>query len=352
MGVSPEHGRRASVLDMAKSEVVTPTFLNRDRAGTFAQNSARVLALTLARDRVLGLDLAREFARNCADYLGIVFLSDSPYTSSEILKAGTDEFYTFLYRVEQASALALALDRVLARDLNTHTYIRAHRRRSSRTVLRNRVRARFRPQLSDQGIDKNPIFSRTVGGLFALIDAFCRCKPVTVTSDRARDLSLELSAAFDMLRVPYARASELSLGLHQNLSSIDLSYTDLPNAQLALAGLRGTNLHSSQLYNANLSGADLSLAHLVGATLRGADLSGCSLIGADLSYADLRGADLSRADMSRANPNGVVWSKTTTWPAAFEHEVWARSTEIEPGVFRVDEGGERSPLKELTPIRH
>jgi hypothetical protein len=353
IGVAPEQDRTASVLDIAKSGVVTPTFLNRDRAGTFAQDRGRVLALTLARDRELGLDLAREFTRNCADFLGRIFRSDNPYTSGENLIAGADEFYNFFCRVEQAHALALALDRVLARDLShTHVYLRSHRRRQTRAVLRSRARARFRPPVHDQRINENRISSKAVEGIFALVDAFCRCRPVTVTSSRARDLSLELSAAFDLLRISYTMASELSLGLHQDLSATDLSYTDLPNAQLASASLRAANFHSSHLYKANLSGADLSAAHLVGATLRGADLSGCPLIGADLSYADLRGADLSRADMSRATPTGVVWSRTTTWPAAFEHEMWARSTEIEPGVFQVDEGGERSPLKELEPIRH
>lgn len=351
IGVSAARQHGTAALDMARTEVLTPTFLNRDRVDTFGSNRGRILALTLARDPKLGFKLAREFARNCSDFLAGVFGSDNPYTFSEISTADTDEFHEFVLRVGQAHMLAVALDRVLARDLShTDAYLRSYKRRRARGRARHRTRAVVRPRISEQGVDGRHLVSSTAEDLFATIDSFYRGRPVTIASSRARDISLELTAAFARLRISYTQVSELSAGLHQNLANTDLRDTDLSNAQLGGASLRGSNLSGAHLEGANLSGADLSGAHLIGANLSDADLSGANLIHTDLGDANLKGADLIRANMSGADPHGVVWSKSTSWPAAFEREMWDRSREIEPGVFRVDEGGERSPLKEVVPV--
>ena len=353
IGVTSGRQSGTAVLDMAKTEVLIPTLLNRDRADTFGSNRGRILALTLARDSKLGFRLAREFARNCADFLAGVFGSDNPYTFSEISTADSDEFYEFVLRVEQAHMLAVALDRVLAHDLShTEAHLRSYKRRRARGRARHRTRALVRPRITEQGVDGRHLISSAAEDLFAAIDTFYRGRPVTIVSSRARDISLELTAAFDRLRISYMQVGELSAGLHQDLANTDLRGADLSSAQLGGVTLRGSNLSGAHLDGANLSGADLSGAYLIGANLSGADLSGANLIHTDLGDANLKGADLIRANMSGADPRGVVWSKSTSWPAAFEREMWDRSTEIEPGVFRVDEGGERSPLKELVPDRH
>jgi hypothetical protein len=61
---------------------------------------------------------------------------------------------------------------------------------------------------------------------------------------------------------------------------IDLSWTDLSQANLTGADLTGANLTG-----ANLTGADLTGANLTGADLTGANLTGANLIGVDLSNA-------------------------------------------------------------------
>ena len=354
IGIRSAGQRGPSVLDLARTEILNPTFLNRDRADTFASNRGRILALTLARNSKLGLRLARELARNCADFLAGIFGSDNPYTFSEISPADdSDEFYEFFFRVEQAHTLALALDRALAHDFSrADAYLRSYKRRRARGGARHRTRALVRPHITDEGVHGLPIFSYAAEDLFVAIDAFYRGRLVTIASGRTRDISLELAAAFDRLRISYSPVAELSAGLHQDLAGTDLRGADLSNAQLSRATLRGSNLSGANLDGANLSGADLSGAHLIGANLSGADLNFAQLIHTDLSDANLKGADLIRADMSGAEPRGVVWSKSTSWPAAFEREMWDRSREIEPGVFRVDEGGERSPLKEMDPVRY
>lgn len=81
-----------------------------------------------------------------------------------------------------------------------------------------------------------------------------------------------------------------------NLSGVNLSDTDL----------REANFNATQLINANLSGANLWGASLRDADLREANLSGANLnraiLGrADLRYTNLKEANLSGANLSRAN---------------------------------------------------
>jgi hypothetical protein len=350
--VAQPQKRRTSTYDLAMTTIVTPTFLNRERADRFGEDRGKVLALTLARDRELGLTLAREFAHNCADFLAGIFGSNNPDGLSNISGYHANELSEFYRLVEKAYTIALALDRVLARDLNrNHAYARSCERHRIRSSMRSYMRSFIRPHITDGGVRGDPAFLAAVENLLKLADIFYRPKPVTITSSRSRDISLDLIAATDMLRIPYTVPVQISTGLQQNLARIDLRGADLPGAQFACANLSNANLSTAHLSRANLSGANLNGSHLIGADLSETDLSGAQLVGTDLSDANLRGADLSFANMSEAEPRGIVWSKFTIWPAAREREMWARSTEIEPGVFRVDAGGERSPLSELIPTR-
>jgi len=106
---------------------------------------------------------------------------------------------------------------------------------------------------------------------------------------------------------------------------IDLSGTNLRDANLNRADLRGANLSKSFFVNASLRGAklirtnlshanfshaDLSDADLSGANLGGADLDDADLIRASLQFADLRRAslqfaDLASADLCAANLSGA-----------------------------------------------
>lgn len=350
---TPGRQREDSTFDMAITMIVTPTFLNRERADSFGCERGRVLALTLARDRKLGLTLAREFARNCAEFLAGIFGYDSPHTLRDTAIYDDEEFGEFYCFVEQAHTLALALDRVLARDLNReHSYLRALKRYRFRAAIRNHVWAFIRARTIGQSKASHPVHIRTIEKLLKFVGSIYHAKSPIVVSKRARDISLELAVAIDRLGIPYTQATQLSVGLHQNLASTDLRGADLPGVQLAFADLHGGNCSTAHLSKANLSDIDLSGAHLIGTDLTGADLCGARLNGTDLSDANLKAADLSYADMTDAEPSGVVWSKLTMWPAAFEREIWARSTEIEPGVYRVDEGGERSPLRNALPTHH
>ena len=96
-----------------------------------------------------------------------------------------------------------------------------------------------------------------------------------------------------------------------NLSGMDLSHASLSGADLRKALLAGTSLRSSNLAgavldDADLSGADLSEANLAGASLLRANLAGATLRNTNLAGANLsEGANLSGATVNRANLAGA-----------------------------------------------
>jgi hypothetical protein len=87
--------------------------------------------------------------------------------------------------------------------------------------------------------------------------------------------------------------------------AIDLSETDLREANLCWANLRGTDLREANLCEANLRGADLRGADLREANLCEANLCWADLREANLCGADLREANLREADLREANLRGA-----------------------------------------------
>lgn len=78
--------------------------------------------------------------------------------------------------------------------------------------------------------------------------------------------------------------------------SIDLSHTDLRDAELPGANFRDVNISSCDLRDAILDNADLSSANVTGSNLTGARLHAASL-----SRANVSGANLNQIDASDAN---------------------------------------------------
>ena len=76
---------------------------------------------------------------------------------------------------------------------------------------------------------------------------------------------------------------------------LDLTHTQLANANLHAADLRGVNLSRANLHGANLHAANLAPAVLAEAKLFGASFPAADLRGAYLVLADLGGAFLSDA---------------------------------------------------------
>lgn len=94
---------------------------------------------------------------------------------------------------------------------------------------------------------------------------------------------------------------------------IDLSYTQLSEANLYRARLCNANLFKTGLFRANLFHADLTFAnlsetYLVKADLRGAKLCYADLRGANLNEADLRGADLREAMLYGVKLQGALYN--------------------------------------------
>ena len=101
---------------------------------------------------------------------------------------------------------------------------------------------------------------------------------------------------FNRLEALAALAKDKSALLYYDLSSADLSGSNLRSADLS-----GSNLSGSNLRSADLSGSNLRSADLRSADLSGSNLSGSNLRSADLRSADLSGSNLRSADLSGSN---------------------------------------------------
>ena len=120
-----------------------------------------------------------------------------------------------------------------------------------------------------------------------------------------------------------------------NVQSDEKGRLDLSRSNLQRASLRGAELQRADLSGSSLQGADLRKAKLQGAVLKDTNLGPAASRYHD--GADLRGADLTEADMTGAILARVIWSPSTSWPAQRLSEIQARSTEVEPGKFCVDD---------------
>ena len=113
------------------------------------------------------------------------------------------------------------------------------------------------------------------------------------------------------------------------LPHIDLSGTDLLQANFQNATLIEANLSNSQLVYANLQQAFLEKANLQGADLELANLQDAQLYQANLSEANLYQANFNRANLSRANLQdaknieqanftGAIYDINTKFPPKFD----------------------------------
>ena len=92
---------------------------------------------------------------------------------------------------------------------------------------------------------------------------------------------------------------------HANLNGANLTKVQLERANLIQADLSNTNLSSANLHEANLNKANLGDAILDGAILTNTSLGNTNLTGAILIGANLRGATLSKANLTRADLSGA-----------------------------------------------
>ncbi|MEM8697520.1 MAG: pentapeptide repeat-containing protein [Pseudomonadota bacterium] len=99
---------------------------------------------------------------------------------------------------------------------------------------------------------------------------------------------------------------------HTNLQNANLGGARLEGAYLEGARLEGANLGVAHLEGANLGGAHLERADLGEAHLERAKLGGAHLEGADLVGAKLKSADLTRWHMARMRVRSADFTECTT----------------------------------------
>jgi pentapeptide repeat protein len=174
--------------------------------------------------------------------------------------------------------------------------------------------------------------------------------------DAARQLADELAQARDRDRT-YMRELEAACASASRLRS-DLQFTS-PGTRPDARKLYDTTFavivdrpdfpgeaarHQSAYQDARLDDALAevrALADGLGGDLLRVD-GHARMVAAALSL-DLRGADLRGADLGEADLRDVLWSPETTWPDELQAVMTERSTETEPGTFRVGDEGKAAP---------
>lgn len=109
-----------------------------------------------------------------------------------------------------------------------------------------------------------------------------------------------------------------------NLTSTNLANANLMHAVLREASASRANFTEANLTGADLEGADLRESKFVRANLAAANLSAANLEGGKLAKADLREAKLAganlRADLSGTRLEGARFDEGTIWPDGFHAE--------------------------------
>jgi uncharacterized protein YjbI with pentapeptide repeats len=126
--------------------------------------------------------------------------------------------------------------------------------------------------------------------------------------------SILIKADLRQANLNYANLSNANL-TEANLSEAKLDRANLIQANLTNANLSSTNLNEANLNKANLTdaildGAQLSNASLGNTNLTSAILIGANLRGATLSKANLSKTDLSGADLADVNLSDATLNKT------------------------------------------
>jgi hypothetical protein len=141
-------------------------------------------------------------------------------------------------------------------------------------------------------------------------------RPITQTSDSSRfpPFPTDMQLILDIV-------ARLKREDQESRIRIDLSHTDLRNANLSGANLSRAGLWGANLSTANLADANLRKASLGGANLSYADLNGASLKNAYLNWVNLRGAEIAGTDLTdtifenTTLPDGRVWTGQGPPPA-------------------------------------
>ncbi len=127
-------------------------------------------------------------------------------------------------------------------------------------------------------------------------------KYLELTSTNLREANL-VSGYFDRVKL------NNSILIKADLRQANLNYANLINANLTEANLSDAKLDRANLIQANLTNANLSSTNLNEANLNKANLTDAILDGAQLSNASLGNANLTNAILIGANLHGATLSK-------------------------------------------
>ncbi|CCI03724.1 Genome sequencing data, contig C314 (fragment) [Microcystis aeruginosa PCC 9443] len=119
--------------------------------------------------------------------------------------------------------------------------------------------------------------------------------------EKLPSVSIPVQAALTVIGRRKVENDQAGDNLAETNDSNKIKFLDLSGTNLREADLNGADLTEANLTEAKLNGADLNGANLEEAKLNGADLNGANLEEAKLNGAFLEEANLKRANLIRAN---------------------------------------------------
>ena len=123
--------------------------------------------------------------------------------------------------------------------------------------------------------------------------------------EKLPSVSIPVQAALTVIGRRKVENDQAGDNLAETTDPNKTKFLDLSRTNLREADLNGADLNGAYLNRANLNGAYLDGAYLNQAKLNGAYLEEANLIGAKLNGAYLEGAYLNRANLNRANLDGA-----------------------------------------------
>ena len=118
--------------------------------------------------------------------------------------------------------------------------------------------------------------------------------------DAAQKLVYDCSLNNNCSQIPIIESLEKLVKAQKKLKLINLSSTNLEDANLEGAHIHRANLSNVNLKNSNLKSADIYLANLSNANLSNANLKNADIYRANLSNANLKSVDITNANLSSA----------------------------------------------------
>ena len=166
------------------------------------------------------------------------------------------------------------------------------------------------------------VFNLVVGNLRLYFPEYKDTKDQSTHIPLIQSLAIVFRKAYPLVRESLSKNPDFEPQQDLNASNINLDKayfvgTDLKQAWLREASMKGAILRGVSFQNANLQDSNMSQAKLRAATLREANLEGANFMEAELEYAVLSKADATEADFTKAKMKRIIMQEAVLKEAKF-----------------------------------